>query len=110
MDTSLLSQPGLFTHPGFIAGMAGGFIGMMGGLYGVFRSYRCAASSSAQRWIIMYAIAIFLICAGFVWAFLAAQATHRIYYQIGFFILLGTITAIPVVHLNRLHRRSDSQS
>ncbi len=109
MDTSFLSQPGLFTHPGFIGGIIGGLIGLLGGIFGASCSYRKARSIEEKRWIVFYTFAIILYCVGFVWAFLKVQATQRIYLQIGFHLIFWPLCLAAIFHLNRLHRRRTVQ-
>ena len=108
MDTSLLSQLGLFSHPGFIGGMIGGLIGLLGGIFGATCSYRKARSQREKQWIVFYAIAIIILCVGGVWTLLAAQADQRIYFQIGFQVLLWPLIFVCVFHLNRLQRQGET--
>jgi len=104
MDTSILSQPGLLSHPGFIGGMIGGLIGLFGGIFGALCSYRKAKSIEERRWIVIYTFATIIFCAAFVWALLAVQAPQRIYFQIGFHVVFWPLCIAAIFHLNRLHR------
>ena len=108
MDTSLLSQPDLFSHPGFIGGMIGGLIGLLGGIFGASCSYRKAKSQGEKQWIVFYTIAIILLSVAGAWALLAVQATQRIYFQVGFQILLWPLIFACVFHINRLHRQGET--
>lgn len=107
MDTSLLSQPDIFGHPGFIGGMIGGLIGLLGGICGAIFSYRKARSQREKQWIVLYSIAIILLCVGGVWALLTVQANRRVYFQIGVQVILGPLILACAFHLNRLHRQGE---
>lgn len=108
MDTSLLSQSGLFTHPGFIGGMIGAVVGLLGGVFGATCSYRKAMSERERQWILFYSISIIVLCVAGAWTLLAVQATQRMYFQIGFQVLLWPMIVACVFHLNHLHRRGNT--
>ena len=97
-------DPSLYSHPGFIGGMAGAFLGLLGGVLGTWFSYRNANSEKERRWIILYAASIFIFCTAYIFLSLAVSETIRTVLQIIYSLLLIVLIVGVTRHLNRLHR------
>lgn len=73
MDTQI------FTHPGFIGGMAGCLIGIIGGIVGFTVSYRKAATKRQKSRIVKFAIIIVAFFVLFVGVQILAPATIKLW-------------------------------
>jgi len=94
------------THPGFIGGMIGAFIGLLGGAFGTYCSYRNAHSLRERRWILFYAGALLTLIGGFVAMvlFLFPPGTMPSWATVGIVALLIPLQILGIRHLTRLRQ------
>jgi peptidoglycan/LPS O-acetylase OafA/YrhL len=104
MDTTIL------THPGFIGGMAGAALGLLGGIFGIWRTYRRARSRKERSWILIYAVAIFIFCILSLLVVFSASATGKVVFWIIYPLCLSGLIFGVTRHLNRLHAEGQDQS
>jgi uncharacterized YccA/Bax inhibitor family protein len=94
------------THPGFIGGMIGAFVGLLGGVFGTYCSYRNACSQKERRWILVYAGAWLVLIGGFISMvlFLFPLGATPWWATVGVFALFFPLLILSIRHLNRLRQ------
>ena len=93
----------LYSNPGFVGGLAGAFLGLIGGILGTWFSYRNANSKKERGWIIFYASAIFIFCVAYLCLLAATSEATKTIIQIIYPFLLILVILRVTRHLHRLH-------
>jgi hypothetical protein len=104
MDASTLS------HPGFIGGMFGALVGIIGGSIGFYRSWKKAKSSKEKQYMIGFTLVIVVVSAGFIALQLLGGTVAKTIGWICYGILYPALIVFGAKRLNQLYSNEESPS